>query len=60
MPQSTPAMAREDLHDDDRVEALALEDLLGALEVDVRGIPGEGAVEGRRRCMTTRCIGPRV
>ena len=39
-------LPREDLHDHDRVEALPGQDLLGAPEVDVRGIPAED-VTGR-------------
>ena len=37
------AVTREDLHDDDRVEALAREDLLRAPEIDVGGVPGKDA-----------------
>ena len=39
-------LPREDLHDHDRVEALPCEDLLGAPEVDVRGVPAEDVVGG--------------
>ena len=55
------AAAREDLHHDDRVEALAGEDLLGAREIDVGGVAGEDA-RPTAAGAASRCApsGPRV